>query len=212
MAARERQKEKEKNVKDLCIFSLISGRYRHYADLFKLCAMTAYPEYDVVFQVSDVPRDAVSTTFFTACERYLMELRTYKYVYITDIDMMIMRETPTLLDFHLAEIENTGLPYSNVPRWHEPMGENRLTGLHFVTNAWWDITKKARDEERRRLYAGEIGNMKCDDELMLMRIVKNSGLAVPPNSELLCRHHGIHLGTYRDYKPKGLQSLKAALS
>jgi len=199
-------------MKDLCIVALAEGRYKKYIGLFTLCARTAYPEYDVLVIQTKPDAAAVKTLHFASCERYLLDFSAYKYVYITDIDMMIMREQPDLLSFHLKEIEQTGLPYSNVPRWHEPFGENRLTGLHFVTREWWDITREARKRELEKLRKGEIGNCKCDDELMLMRIAKESGLTIPKNSNLVIRHHGIHIGTFRDNKDKTLQTIKTAVS
>jgi hypothetical protein len=52
--------------------------------------------------------------------------------------------------------------------------------------------------------------MKCDDELMLMRIVKNSGMPVTKRSNLLVRHHGIHLGTFRDNRKESIQKRRNA--
>jgi hypothetical protein len=142
--------------------------------------------------------------------RFLREFG-FKYVYITDIDMMICPEIPTLLDFHLKEIKETGLCYSNTPRWKEPMGDNRMTGLHFVTKEWWRQTEIASAHELDRLVKGEIGGCKCDDELMLMRIIKASGLPVADRRPLIPRHHGIHLGTLRDYRKMTLQARRNAV-
>jgi hypothetical protein len=124
---------------------------------------------------------------------------------------MICPEETALLDFHLKEIEETGLCYSNSPRWKEPFGENRLTGLHFVTREWWTKTEEARLKYYDLLMSGELGYGKCDDELMLMKIVKDSGLPVTKMSDLLIRHHGIHLGTVRDFQKEGRSSVRDQL-
>jgi hypothetical protein len=190
-------------MNDLLIFTVAEGRYRVYTDLFTWCAKRAYPEYDV--EVMDLHKTG-KIPYWSACMRFLvLPDAPHKYTYITDVDMMICPETQAILDFHTEEMTRTGLCYSNVPRWKEPMGENRMTGLHFVSDSWWEKTYVARTGERDRLHGGDIGSCKCDDELMLMRIIKRSGLAVTERGNLLRRHHGIHLGTLRDYRNQTLQ-------
>lgn len=203
-------------MSDLLIFTTAAGRYKVYADLFKFCCKRAYPQYDV--EVRELSDEDCVTPYFSACFRFLIEPKGIfsrpeypKNIYITDIDMMICQESISLLDFHLNEIKQTGLCYSNVPRWKEPMGENRMTGLHFVTDEWWDRTIEARKKEFRRLTVGEIGSLKCEDELMLMRIIKASGLPVTERGHLVSRHHGIHLGTLRDQREKTLQQRRNAI-
>lgn len=197
-------------MNDFLIFTTAAGRYRVYADLFRFCCRRAYPQYDV--EILDIPSNQYRTPYYSACARFLIApMEERKYVYITDIDMMICPETPSLLDFHLREIEKTGLCYSNVPRWKEPMGENRMTGLHFVTKEWWGKTYDARAFEQVRLMRGEIGSLKCEDELMLMRIIKASGLPLTERGHLVSRHHGIHLGTLRDQRDKTLQQRRNAI-
>ncbi len=201
-------------MNDLLIFTTAAGRYRVYEDLFKFCCKRAYPQYDVeVLRISD---EECRTPYFSACVRFLVAPTTRPmdeqvYTYITDIDMMICPETTCLLDFHILETMKTHLCYSNVPRWKEPMGENRMTGLHFVTKEWWWRTMKARGEELARLERGEIGSLKCEDELMLMRIIKASGLPVTERGHLVSRHHGIHLGTLRDQRQKTIQQRRNAI-
>lgn len=202
----------------LLIFTVAMGKYRVYTDLFTYLVNKAYPEYEV--SVLNADEDLQFSKeflqdhpWFASCLRFTWDpsCGEYKNVYITDVDMMICPETPSLLDFHRAEMRETGLYYSNVPRWREPMGENRMTGLHFVGSQWWIASELAREHERQRLFCGEIGDCKCDDELMLMRIIKNSGLPVTQTSNLLRRHHGIHLGTLRDYRGETLQKRRGAV-
>jgi hypothetical protein len=193
-------------MNSLLIFTTVEGRYRIYRELFEFCCHRAYPEYDV--QVMDV---RTNQPYGAACMRFLVDVSGHPYTYITDIDMMIIPEKPSLLEFHSAEIEKTGLCYSNVPRWKEPMGENRMTGLHFVTDDWWEITRDARLREVHKTNHEGLGKCKCDDELSLMRIVKGSGLPVTDRGHLVSRHHGIHLGTLRDYRKQTLQMRRNAV-
>lgn len=195
-------------MKDLLITTWAVGRYKVYSELFQFAIKKAYPEYDVHVFESDV----VFPKYYGACIRFLSnsrEFHDYKYVYITDIDMMIVREPVSILDFHTNEINETGLCYSNTPRGMEERGFDRLTGLHFVTQEWWGATHEARYDYLRKLEMGLIGDVAIHDELMLMNIVKESGLQVaPPKRDLICRHHGLHLGTVRAHKHETLQKLR----
>lgn len=195
-------------MKDLLITTWAVGRYKVYSELFQFAIKKAYPEYDVHVFNSDIQMPK----YYGACIRFLLNpdlFRDYKYVYITDIDMMIVRESVTILDFHTNEINETGLCYSNTPRGNEERGFDRLTGLHFVTQEWWENTKGIRKKYLKMLSDCEIGEVAIHDELMLMNIVKESGLPVsPPKRDLICRHHGLHLGTVRAHKHETLQKLR----
>jgi hypothetical protein len=196
-------------IQKLLIFTTVNGRYKVYTDLFLFCCERAYPEYKAT--VRKVLETGKENKYYSACSRFLYDPGVDCDVYITDVDMMICPEKVSIREFHSKEIVETGLCYSNSPRWKEPHGENRLTGLHYVTPQWWEITKDQREKETQRLLNNEIGNCKCDDELMLMRIVKNSGIPVAKYGPLINRHHGIHLGTVRDYMGETLQTKKTVL-
>ncbi|MDA9762203.1 hypothetical protein N9C84_03940 [Desulfobacterales bacterium] len=58
----------------------------------------------------------------------IAELMGYKYIYIGDIDFIIVPEFPTLGMQHISMMECTGLPFSNAIRENC----NRLSGLHFL--------------------------------------------------------------------------------
>jgi hypothetical protein len=200
-------------MNNLVIFTVAEGRYQHYADMWELALEKAYPEYERHLLTLDtnpkLPR------YYGACIRFLFDHEKFsgKYLYITDIDMMIVRESPSLLDFHVKELEETGLSYSNTQRGSEVQGFNRLTGLHFITPDYWEPTFNIRAREYNKLCRGEIGNSPIDDELMLMRIVKDSGLPmVPPRRNLIERHHGLHLGTVRAHEHESHQKLRQSIT
>ena len=191
-------------MSNLLIYTFATGRYSVYADLWKYCIKNQYPEYDCKV-VSDEGFMEKPTPYFGACIRFLddtffVELeKEYEYFYITDVDMFILREEPTLLDFHLKEMVEDGQCFSNARRGPgEPQGVNRLTGLHFMHKSWFDATRDARMKYLGKLLRGEIGHVSIDDELILAKIVTESGLKLPPQRDLIARHHGIHLGTVRD--------------
>jgi hypothetical protein len=192
-------------MNDLLITTIAEGRYVAYRELFLTFVRHAYPEYDSKVYTIQSP----SAKYFGACQRFIhkfCEYDAYKYVYITDIDMMIVREDPTLLKFHTDELAESGLCYSNTPRGNELRGFERLTGLHFVDSSWWEVTHEARTRYSTELMIEKVGNESIDDELILMKIVKESGLPLPvPKKDLVCRHHGVHLGTIRAYKKSSIQ-------
>lgn len=201
-------------MKDLLIFTVAEGRYQNYAEMWELSLSKAYPEYDT--HILRLDTDNRLPRYYGACIRYLFDhlrFHEYKYLYIGDIDMMIVRESPTILEFHKKELDETGLCYSNTQRGRETMGQARLTGLHFVDNDWWwRLTFDARAKWYNRLVFGNIGHSPIDDELMLMQIVKDSGFGLPPpRRDLIERHHGLHLGTVRAHEKESHQALREAI-
>jgi hypothetical protein len=169
-----------------------------YADLWRFCINREYPEYECTV-VTGTETD--SPKYYGACIRYLMEnpnSNICEYTYITDIDMLILREDTPIHEYHTKEMRN-GECFSNARRGPgEPQGVNRLTGLHFMHKSWYEKTVDARIKYTEKLINKEIGSVSIDDELMLAKIVTESGMELPPNRPLIERHHGIHLGTLRD--------------
>ena len=48
--------------------------------------------------------------------RYLLPrdyLKGYKYVYVGDVDILILKENESLFDFHKSQMEKINLPFSN---------------------------------------------------------------------------------------------------
>jgi len=191
----------------VCICTVVSGWYSRYINLWLACIKMSYPEYDTeVVYVQD------SQKYGAACIRFIEDFRKYnkaRFFYITDADMLIMREEPTLLNFHLAEMKESGLPYSNTLRSRE--GENRFTGLHFCNESYFDLTETARREARFKLAAGEIGNSATDDEIMLKGIIDSLNKPYPPMRHLVNRHHGIHLGVFRGVEKEPWSAIKRKL-
>jgi hypothetical protein len=148
------------------------------------------------------------TEYDAACRRFLIQISGYTY--ITDVDMMILREDVPLSDFHLGEMRASGLPYSNTMRGREARGDKRMTGLHFVSPEWWPATRIRREAYLHKLDDGTYGQGRYDDELMLMDLCRACG-PLPPKRRLLDRHHGIHLGTLRSYRNSTIQTRKEQL-
>ena len=135
--------------------------------------------------------------YYGAVMRYVMEppveyyLERFQYFYIGDVDLFILRSEPTLMDYHLQSMAQTGQCYSNA------RGSRPVTGLHFAHISWFERTKEAREKYYWKLRQGEIGNIVGEDEHTLASIITESGMPLPARDSLIRRHFGIHAGAIR---------------
>lgn len=137
--------------------------------------------------------------YFTAALRFtesFEEIRQYDYALITDIDIMLMAEEKTILDSHMMHLDRdkTNCFENWISDTRE--GNPRLPGIHFVTKEWWDVSKDARVKAYEDLQT-RTSIEYCHDEYMLGRIVRDSGLSLPPRAPKLWRKHGPHIGDLR---------------
>lgn len=213
----------------LVISTVVDSLYQNYIPLFIYTLKTSYPEYHIKlfthgnfsqqvknalelikFDYEIVPGlfdkyakfkfSPISWRFVVPPEQY----KEYDYVYITDIDMMILEEKISLLNFHLNEMGETGLCYSNSKRNKKHIdGHKSLTGLHFVSQEWFVKTEVARKKYAELLKTGSLGEQREEDGRILYKMAKESGLKTPEKTPLVARHHGIHLhnfGLFHSYK------------
>lgn len=213
----------------LLISTVVDEKYQYYIPLFVLCLARDYPKYDIkIFthgKISANVKEALKVAggncmlvkgvfdgwikykYSPISWRFLVPPKHYKgydYVYITDIDMMIIKEKVGLLKFHKMEMKTTGLCYSNSLRnakhWK---GTRSLTGLHFFNRAWPKKTEKARKYYAKLVKSGARGEKREYDGSLLYKMAKKSGLGIPGKKPLVKRHHGIHLGgNYRLFSSK----------
>jgi hypothetical protein len=185
----------------MIIVTRYDEKYEAYKPFWEYCIEQAYPRYCHHAILSNHP--AVDRLLIDAYPSHYDDIENmvyHQYHYITDIDIMILPEVPSLKEFHLRETEESGLCYSNSVRGTgEERGKERMTGLHFVGVEWFKKTQAARDAYKKRVDAGEF-NGRIDDEIVLMNVVKESGLPIAKKKPLMIRHHGIHFGTLRAYK------------
>ena len=140
----------------------------------------------------------VTSSYATASLRFLLTPRSkvYTHYLITDIDMLFMPEKSTILDQHCTHMEKDGTGcYENFISQYIG-GDPRMPGVHFITEEWFEKTHHVRDIELNKLLKNG-ANDYYYDEVMLGRIVRDSGLKLPPQVAKLWRHHGIHLGDWR---------------
>jgi hypothetical protein len=200
----------------LCITTVVDKQYMEYVPLFVYCVNRAYPDAMPVIVLRDpcpYPMGKMKYTFITMFSdfpryeyasialRFLVPKEVYAefdYVYVTDIDMLIMREETDIETFHRIEMESTGLCYSNSLRnaMHYA-GSESLTGLHFATREWFFKTEDRAAIYREYMRSGLMGLYREWDGVMLYRMANMSGLGLPGKYKLAKRHHGIHLGNFR---------------
>lgn len=201
----------------ILLTTVVDKKYADYIPMFNWCAKTAYPEYDVKIFVNDSELLRYENTHLMFCSfpeyrysaiawRFAVAPKNYDgydYVYVTDIDIMLMRENPPLHIFHIEEMKRHGLSYSNSTRnGRHYMGKKSLSGLHFMSK---EFIKKAKWETYKYnhlLSSGLVGHYREYDGVMLYRIAKESGAGISPKSKLAVRHHGIHLGNFRLFKSR----------
>jgi hypothetical protein len=136
----------------------------------------------------------------SACLRYLLppeEVKDFEYVHINDVDMLIMREETGILEFHENRMNELGWIYSNTRgTWEHPyIGHaRRLPALPTFKREWYDVVEPVAKKYRALLKEGEIGLVNCYDEIMLCKLVEQSGLPLPENIKYEVNYHGLHLG------------------
>ena len=116
-------------------------------------------------------------------------------MYIGDLDMLIFKESPTLLDYHLDRCEQLNLPYSNHVRGRQSGmrdGEHRFVGLHFSTSRWFAETAQIRSKYALNLIKSNLRKHMVSNECLLYRIAEES-IGLPPFDDFpIYEYHGIH--------------------
>lgn len=137
--------------------------------------------------------------YWTAAYRFLIKPDTekeYPYCLITDVDMLMFKEGKSIIDIRMNHLNKDGTAcYENYISEYRG-GEPRLPGVHFVTKDWWKKTEAVRKEELEKLFKNG-ANEYYYDEMMLGRLVKDSGLPLPPCKAKLWNNHGVHIGDWR---------------
>lgn len=142
------------DTSDLTFITTANNLYINFAEPFVHFCKVSNPGCKIELWVDNV--DAIAhlreqnvrihqlpTDYHVATYRYIVTptFKT-KHYYITDIDIM---HTELIQPFHILQMQKTGLPFSNVVR--EKKGERsaeRLSGLHFVKDEWYEKTKNIR--------------------------------------------------------------------
>lgn len=129
---------------------------------------------------------------FAAWLRYLLFThnryhywRQYDWVYITDADLMMVRQEPPLHVQHQRHMDTLGLPYSNMLRDPMRFADKHLTGLHFCSQEFIKLImpKCTEYDGLFRVNGGGVldGKPIIYDERLLYQIVRDAGMGMPPH-------------------------------
>ena len=170
------------------------------SDNFSICE-NFFPDYDFL---NDMPIDGGGKMIL----RWIFPetvFDEYDYIYIGDVDFLIIREDPGLLESHLNHCERIQLPFSNKIRLLPGSNDysNRLTGLHF-------IIKKPYYEKigpiissylkNRNKLIQSLSGLKYDDQFLYNLLKQDFNLNIFRSHAAFRPHHGIHLGFGRGRK------------
>jgi hypothetical protein len=204
---------------ELLVSMFVDGAYQYYVPMFCLFAQEAYPEHDIAITFMDVIEGSVEEQLnFCDCNRLYIKTEVgtmptkfarwkiihkgyerYKAVYIGDIDILIMRDKPTLLEKHLAICEKQNLPFSNTCGIDDPRTRgNRVTGIHFFQNDERQYLEKMKNAREDFYFDDQYFNPKLgrnDNQHALYCLLKDCGFEIPNHKEFY--YDGLHLGHSR---------------
>jgi len=134
------------------------------------------------------------------------DIGSFDYTIITDLDFLIFPTTPTHLQWHQEQMENTGQPFAgHHGPWKYPdrfeggwkgTRERVAGGFFCTTPGFYDKSYLNRVQRYADLALGKQQDYRESDEVTLCNIIKESGYKVPPKGfpkDL----RGIHLGDFR---------------
>ncbi len=204
----------------LCITTYVYGKYIEYIPSFVYSVQAAYPDAYVKIFTPDRLTDTLHSLLsvlrqetFQVREGYRIskifdrqkharwllpedEFKDFDYLYVGDIDFVIVRETPSLLDLHKEHCSRIGKPYSNLIR---PKRPTKLSGLHFIERQLY-YASMARVIQDAVEHATAVP--KQSNEVFLYELVEKAFGApgpVPSQADFAKwrPHHGYHLGLLR---------------
>ena len=144
----------------------------------------------------------------TNCLRFIVDtpvLRGYDYLMITDIDLLLFEDP---FPWHINGLTDQPFcghhgPYKfpkrpGISPWVGDM-ERVAGGFLLVTKDWWKKTDAARKEYGKQLFEVDtkFGTYRESDEVMLARIIKDSGMSVPESKYFPPSLRGVHLGDFK---------------
>lgn len=127
------------------------------------------------------------------------EFKNCDYAYIGDIDMLIAKENPDLIEGHINHSKLIGYPFSNIIR----RGQKRLSGLHFVhVQKYYSIMNPIIKKYSKDISNFFEKNLWCDNnEMFLYEIIREGFGEYNKNfiegKNYYRPHHGMHLGINR---------------
>jgi len=147
----------------------------------------------------------------------------YDNILITDIDFILFPTNPSIFEYHIAEMKkNNWCFYGHHGPWNKGCtfeggwkGEHeRISGGFFlITQEWLARTYKSRLKHYELVKEGKEGIYREEDEVILCKIQKESGLPVPKEKTTQMEFCGIHLGDFKFEKRwKNIKTMRGKLT
>jgi hypothetical protein len=214
-------------MKPLCFVGVVDDGYQEYLPLFAFFALHAYPDAELILyhaggpllpevrsalaaldDLGSIDARALDYGYDTADGQSLKGLRwvlydddfaRYDNVYIGDVDMLIVREEPSLRAVRVRHSEEIGRPYSNRVR----PGLTQVAGIsHFVrAQEYFPRVLPRMREYREQLRSG---SLRLHNEELLHRLLEDT-VGLPRRPVPLRTHHGIHLRALHQVRPLAVQ-------
>jgi hypothetical protein len=154
---------------------------------------------------------------FICCEEYL---KVYDYVMFTDVDLLLLVD---MWDWYITRITKKNPFAGHHGAWSRPQrpkicvswrGEfERVTGgLFCISNGWWDKTREQRTIQSQELKK-YTEHYREEDEVILGRIIKRSGMRIPAAGSFPHDYRGVHIGDFKfDNRWKSMVTMKGLLT
>jgi len=174
--------------------------------LYECCMMK--PNLEIVENYKKEYPNLVSTT--NSLRFVTEDIDGYNEVFVTDIDFFFTESPVDLFHWHKIQLENMSNdcysgchgPLIRPPRpsictsWTGDF-QRIAGGFVMLYPAWWKTTKEHREHWDDQLKQGKWGHFREADEVMLYRIIRDSGLPIAPKVPFPRYLRQIHLGDYR---------------
>ncbi len=129
------------------------------------------------------------------------EIGDFNYVYIGDVDFLIFKESPGILEQHLLHCNQTGFPFSNIVRTY-PDGSlsEVMSGLHFFKKKEYfqymgNIIYQYRADLSQ--LAQKFQLFEFDEQFLFYIINQAFGITFLPVNNSFRPNHGFHLSVAR---------------
>ena len=191
--------------KKLVFFTVASPNYfQSYVGPYKHFLSCSYPDCKIIAETQpDVPDLPSAFNLY----RFLRPPKVdFDYMLITDVDLLLFN-TQNVWDWHFDKMVDMGScyyahhgPYKYPQRF--PGGwkgdrERLAGGFVMITPEWLERTREARDRYLTLLLNRQVGLYREEDEVILCRICKESGLPISYNKSFPSMLRGIHLGDFK---------------
>lgn len=136
-------------------------------------------------------------------------LADFNQTFICDIDLLMLRESPTLVDQRLDIAKSIQMPFANFVRAPKTGFPNRISGWHFILNKeYYEHVEPIIQEFLKAKisiqdfptyrYDNGFGEARFGQESLLFEIIRRAfGITSELNEQNYPYHHGLHLGPLR---------------